>query len=371
MNKSRIIGIVVIAAIAVVLILVRAKRVRQKESAPLVKETPVTVQTVSVSEGLVVRSRHVLGTAIGAEESDLAPQVMARVVEVKVREGDDVKTGQLLVRLDEREFQDALLESEAALAAAEKSYAAQHEITARDKRLFEVKAISQEQWDRSQAADAVALAQLESAKQRLNLARTRLGYCQLLAPTNGVVARRLADPGDLGVPGKPLLKLVSQHSVRVRASLPPEDFARLHVGQAVTVKADGVSLDAAVSRVFPAMGENHLASFECDITNPPPGFVSGATVGVDVQLSSAQGMVVPADALLEGETGAWVFAVENGAVKPAKVEILDRSLDKAAIRGAVRVGDPVIVARPSRLMTLASGMKVTTVSTQGDKEKGQ
>ncbi|MGC8990608.1 MAG: efflux RND transporter periplasmic adaptor subunit, partial [Verrucomicrobiia bacterium] len=229
----------------------------------------------------------------------------------------------------------------------------------------------QEQWDRSQAADAVALAQLESAKQRLNLARTRLGYCQLVAPTNGVVARRLADPGDLGVPGKPLLKLVFQQSVRVRASLPAEDFAGLHIGQAVALKTDRVSVEAAVSRVFPAMGESHLASFECDIANPPPGFVSGATVGVDVQLSSAQGMVVPADALLEGENGAWVFAVENGAVKPAKVEILDRSLDKAAIRGAVRVGDPVIVARPSRLMTLASGMKVTTVSTQGDKEKGQ
>ncbi len=356
MKKFLWIPIVII--IAVILLAVRAKRVRQKEDAPLVKAVPVAVQTARVSEGKVVRTSHVLGTVIGAEETDLAPQIMARVLDIKVREGAIVQTGQLLARLDEREFQDAVTEAEATLAAAEAAYQAQRDTTARDKKLFAVKAIAQEQWDHSQAADAAVSAQLESAKQRLNLARTRLGYCRLVAPTNGVVARRLADPGDLAVPGKPLLQLVSQQTVRVRAALPPEDFAGLHVGQPVSLRTDRATVDAMVSRVFPAMGDSHLASFECDVTNPPPGFVSGATVGVDVQLSSAEGMIVPTDALLEGDKGAWVFAVDNGMVKPVQVEVLDRSLDKAAIKGGVRAGESVIVARPSRLMTLADGAKV-------------
>ena len=358
MKKKTIIGVVVIIAIVAVLVIVRAKRVRQKEDAPLVKEVPVAVQTARVSEGKVVRTSHVLGTVVGAEETDLAPQIMSRVLEVKVREGAVVAAGQLLARLDEREFQDAVTEAEATLAAAEAAYQAQRDTTARDKKLFTVKAIAQEQSDHSQAADAAASAQLESAKQRLNLARTRLGYCRLVAPTNGVVARRLADPGDLAVPGKPLLQLVSQQSVRVRAALPPDDFAGLHLGQPVMLKTDRASVDATVSRVFPAMGDSHLASFECDVTNPPPGFVSGATVGADVQLSSAEGMVVPTDALLEGDTGTWVFAVDNGVVKPVQVEVLDRSLEQVAIKGGVRAGESVIVARPSRLMTLADGAKV-------------
>ena len=179
MKKNRIVGIVVVFAIAAGLFLVRAKRVRQKEGAPLAKEVPVAVQTARVVEGQVVRSRHVLGTVIGAEETSLAPQVMARVLEVNVREGAVVQTGQVLARL---------------------------------------------------------------------------GYCQLAAPTNGVVARRLADPGDLAVPGKPLLQLVSQQTVRVRASLPPEDFTGLHLGQPVTLKTDRASVDATVSRVFPRDG---------------------------------------------------------------------------------------------------------------------
>lgn len=355
---KKFIWIPIVIAIAAGMVFVRAKRVRQKESAPLPREVPIAVQTAPVREGRVTRSRHVLGTVVGAEETALAAQVMARVIEVVVREGDRAEAGQLLVRLDDQEFRDAVTEAEAALAAAEKSYAAQRDVTARDKRLFDVKAIAQEQWDRSQAADAAAAAQLESAKQRLNLARTRLGYCRLVAPFEGSVAQRLADPGDLALPGKPLLKLVRQKTVRVRAALPSEDYTVLQVGTPVTLKTARSALEATVSRVFPAMGDSHLASFECDVTNPPPGLVSGATVGVDAQLSSTEGLIVPADALLEGDKGAWVFAVDNGVVRQVKVEVVDRSLDKVAVKGEVRAGEPVIVARPSRLMTLASGTKV-------------
>ena len=358
---KKFLWIPIVIVIAVILVAVRVKRAHEIASAPLVKEVPMAVQTVAVTEGRVVRTSHVLGTVIGAEETDLAPQVMARVLEINVREGAVVQTDQLLARLDEREFKDAVVSAKAALASAEVAYQAQRDATARDKRLFEVKAIALEEWQRSQAAEAAASAQLEAAKTRLDQARTQLGYCRIVAPTNGVVARRLADPGDLAVPGKPLLQLVSQETVRVRASLPPEDFAGLHIGQPVALKTGSASVDAAVSRVFPAMGDSHLASFECDVTNPPAGFVSGATVGVDVQLSSAKGLVVPADALLEGDQGAWVFAVENGAVKTVEIKVLDRSLDQTVIKGDVRAGEPVIVARPSRLMTLAAGMKVAEV----------
>lgn len=352
------IAIIIIIAIVVGLVIVRAKRVRQKEDAPLAKEVPVAVQTARVSEGRVIRTSHVLGLVIGAEETDLSPQVMARVLEVKAREGDVVQAGQLLVQLDAHEFQDAVTEAEAKVTAAGAVYQTQHDVTGRDRKLFAVKAIAQEQWDRSQSAEITASAELEAAKQRLKLARTRLGYSQLLAPTHGVVAQRLTDPGDLAVPGKPLLRLVSQQSVRVRGSLPTEDFASLHQGQAVTLKTDGAAVETTVSRVFPAMNGSHLASFECDLAQPPPGFVSGATVGMDVQLSSAEGLVVPLDALLEGDNGAWVFAVADGVVRAVRVEVLDRSLAQAAIKGGLRPGEPVIVARPSRLMTLADGANV-------------
>jgi RND family efflux transporter MFP subunit len=367
---KKYIGIVLVVAIVAALVIVRAKRVRQKEGAPLPVELPPAVEVVPVTQGKVVNSRHVLGTVVGADEVDVAPQVMAQVLEMKVREGAEVKKGDLLAALDSSEFRNSVAEAEAGVASAQKAYQAQGSATARDRRLFEVKGIAQEEWERSQAADAAASAALEVAQKRLETAKTRLGYTQITAPLNGAVARRLADPGELAVPGKPLFKLVRQESVRVLAELPPEDLPRLRVGQPVTVTLFAHALAAAICRVFPAMGDSHLASFECEITNPPPGLVSGATAGVDVELNSAQGLVVPADALLEGEQGTWIFAVDHGTVRPIQVEVLVRSMDRATVKGEVRLGEPLIVARPSRLMTLAAGMKVT-LATGAKGGKGQ
>jgi len=363
-----IVAVVIVAA----LVAVRVTRMKEKENAPLVAEKPVAVDTAVVGEDTVIRTRHVLGTVIGAEQTGLAPRVMSQVLEVKVREGDTVAPGELLVLLDDRELSDAVAQAEAGVEAAKEALAAaeigdntQRGATARDNRLFEAKAISEEQWDRSRATEAASAAHLEAARaqvevavKQLDRARTRAGYCRLTAPVGGVVARRLADPGDLAVPGKALLEIVDQKHVRVRASVPSEDFTDLDVDRPVTLTLGEQSVTAAVSRVFPAMGESHLATFEVDLASPPPGFVSGATVGVDLQLSSAAGLAVPADAVLEGSSGAWVFRVVDGTVHPVGVAIVDRSSVDVVVTGSLAQGDVVVVARPSRLMTFADGTNV-------------
>lgn len=369
---KRTIWIIVVVVIVAALMAVRVKRMREKESAPLVTEAAIAVATAVVGEDTVTRTRHVLGTVVGADEVNITARVMAQVMEVRVREGDAVRRGELLVVLDARELADAVAQAEAgvqaakeALAAAEIGYNAQRDATARDQRLVEAKAISEEQWDRSRATEAASAAHLEAARaqvevaaRQLDQARTRVGYCRLEAPVAGVVARRLADPGDLAVPGKPLIEIVDQSNVRVRASVPPEDLTDLEVGRPLTLTLGDQSVAAAVSRVFPAMGQSHLATFEADLASPPPGFVSGATVGADLHLSSTAGLAVPVDALLEGTSGAWVFTVVDGTVHPVEVTIVDRSSDAFVVSGSLAPGDVVVVARPSRLMTFADGTKV-------------
>ncbi|MBW2277722.1 MAG: efflux RND transporter periplasmic adaptor subunit [Deltaproteobacteria bacterium] len=364
--------IVIVVVIVAALIAVRVKRMQEKENAPLIADVAIAVDTATVSTGEVVRSRHVLGTVTGADEASIAPRVMSQVMEVKVREGDRIAPGDLLVVLDARELEDAVAQAEARVqaaregrSAAETAGIAQRDATARDHRLHEAKAISDEQWERSQTTAAAAAAHLEAARaqveiadRRLDQARTRMTYCRITSPVAGVVARRLADPGDLAVPGKPLLEIVRQESVRVRAELAPEDLPSLAIGLPVRLTLGEIEVEAAISRVFPAMGKSRLAAFEADLEAPPAGFVSGATVGVDVRMSSAVGLRVPVAALLEGEDASWVFMVADGVVHPIQIEVLDRSLEEAVISGPVDEGASVVVARPSRLMTLAEGMKV-------------
>jgi RND family efflux transporter MFP subunit len=369
---KRTFWIVIVVVIAAALFAVRVRRAHEKENAPLIADVAMAVETTTVSSGEVVRSRHVLGTVLGADEAEVSPRLMAQVVEVEVREGDRVAQGELLVVLDAREIEDAVAQTEAGVlaaregsTAAETAELAQRSATERDRRLHEAKAISDEQWERSQAAAASAAAHLEAARAQVEIAdrsldqaRVRLTYCRITSPVAGVVAQRLVDPGDLAVPGRPLLEIVRQESVRVRAEIPQEDLASLAVGRPVRLTFGDDTIDSTVSRVFPALGKNRLAAFEVDLASPPEGLVSGATIGVDVSLSSAVGLRVPSSALLEGENGAWIFAVDQGVVHPVKVEVLERSPEQAVISGAIDQGASVVVARPSRLMTLSEGMKV-------------
>ncbi len=363
-----VVGVVIVAA----LVAVRAKRVHDAAAVPTVEVVAPTVTVARVARGGVVQTRHVLGTVIGADETEVAPRLMANVVSVGVREGDRVRRGAVLAVLDGREAEDAVAQAQARLAAAregkaaaEVAYQARHTATATDEVLFKAKAIAQEQWDASRAAEAAVAARREAARAEVEVAgravdqaKTRLAYTRLAAPFDGVVAARLADPGDLAVPGHPLFKLVRQKTVRVRAELPSGDLPALETGAPVTLSLADIRTEAAISRIFPALDGAHLAVIEADVPHPPTGYVSGATVGVDVHLRSSSGLVVPADALLEGDGGSWVFRVADGAVHPVKVAVATRSAEQAVVTGELHEGDALVVARPSRLMTLAEGTAV-------------
>lgn len=367
MTRKWITSIVVVLVIVVGLAAVRMKRMKEKNAAPLLAQSPPAVQVAPVTQGRVTRTEHVLGVVKGGDEVAVIPRIMGQVLEVPVREGESVRKGQVLARLDPREIQDAVSQAEAGVEAARQAQQTQLEATARDKVLFEAKAISQEQWDRSRTRAAVVKAKLTVAERKLDQARTRLDYTILRSPCDGVVSARLADPGNMALPGRPLLKVVHQGSVRVRASVPPEDLTSLHVGQPVRLTLGKVSVNAKLSRVFPAMGKTHLATFETDLPRPPAGFVSGATVGVDVELESAEGLTVPADALLQGEEQTVIFQVVSSGDKNATVHlvpatVLSRSLNEAVVSADLKAGDQVVIARPSRLMTLTEGAPVIAVS---------
>jgi len=154
--------------------------------------------------------------------------------------------------------------------------------------------------------------------------------------------------------------------VRVRGEIPPALLDAVHQGTPVDLVLGDQQERAVVSRVFPSMQGTRLVTFEVDLSNPAPGFVAGATVGVDLHLRSGEGLLVPLDALLEGTEGAHVFVVDQAAdgthtLRVAAVTVNTRSLDEAIVEGDLREGDDVVVARPSRLMTLSAGMEVSTV----------
>jgi RND family efflux transporter MFP subunit len=357
----RWVAVLAVAAVVVGLVAVHVKRARERAGTPILSPVAVTVQVATVREGTVTETRHFLGEVSGAEEAALSSRILAPVTSVAVREGDHVRRGQELVRLEAGELENAVQAATAGLSAADVASATQRDATARDRVLFDAKAISHEDWDRSRASEAAAQSRFDAAREALDAARRRRDYAVITAPFDGAVARRDVDPGDLAAPGKPLLTLVRSGGVRVRVKLPAELLLGVAVGRSLTLDAADAPVEAPVTRVFPAMDASHLATVEAELAAPPPGLVSGATVGVDVPVATADGWVVPERALLEGETDAFVFRVREGRAHPLSVHVASRSPEAAVVSGPLQDRDQVIVAQPSRLMRLAEGTPVTIV----------
>ncbi len=366
MTRNRILTILGLVLLVVGLLAIRHKRVVEKNHAPLLTETPASVQVAPVRRGPLESAHHVLGEVRAADEAEIAPRVSGEIREVLVREGDTVARGAVLARLDTEELQDAVAAAAAEVEAARVAQLAQSASTSRDSTLFVNNAISREAWEHSQAVEAAAAARLEVAQRHRAQAQVQLGYAVARAPFDGVVSGRMVDPGDLAVPGKPMLRMVRQSSVRVRGEISPALLTRIHRGTPVDLTLGDHHLEAAVSRVFPAMQGSHLATFEVDVSHPSPGFVAGATVGVDLHPQSGEGLLVPVDALLEGTAGAHAFVVARAAdstytLRVVAVTVTTRTLDEAIVDGDLREGDDVVVALPSRLMSLSAGMKVRPV----------
>ena len=361
MTRKWVAGLVV-GALVVGLAAVRVKRAREKAGAPALAQVAAAVEVAPVREGSVTETRHFLGEVSGAEEALVSSRILAPVIGVAVREGDPVRRGQELVRLEAGELDTAVRAAAAGVSSADVAFAAQRDASARDRVLFEAKAISQEDWDRSRSNETAAESRLVAARETLDAARLRRDYAVIAAPFDGVVARREVDPGDLAVPGKALLTLVRKGGVRVRVKLPAEMLSSLTAGRPLSLDAPAGRVEGRVTRVFPAMDASHLATVEAELAVAPAGLVSGATVGVDVPVASAAGWVVPDRALLEGEAGTFVFRVSEGRAHPVSVHVASRSREAAVVTGPLQDRDRVIVAQPSRLMTLAEGTPVTIVA---------
>jgi len=230
----------------------------------------------------------------------LAAKLVARIEEVRVNLGDPVQVGQLLVRLDDREIRAKVDQARAALAAAE----AEAELAAADLRrvraLFEREAATQQERDAAEARARSAEAARARARQALNEAEAVLAETTIVAPFSGVIAARMADPGDLATPGRPLLVVHDPTTLRFEANVAESAAAGLHVGQVLTVRIDNPPLrvEVPVAELAPR-AEMTSRTVLVKLTLPSdPRFLPGAYGSLEVPAGKRKTTLLPARAVL-------------------------------------------------------------------------
>jgi RND family efflux transporter MFP subunit len=337
---------------------------------------PPAVLTASVIQGTLEVTAHYLGIIVPFTRSDLSSRISGHILSIAKREGDQVRKGELLVTIDDRELVDraAAIDAEiqatrAKLAGARSAFETQQAIHARDIVLYKAGAISQEALERSQALLDGYKATMDAYEETLKglamnaeAARIQLEYARIYAPFNGVISKRWAEPGDLAVPGKPILTIDTTSSYKVLVQVPQENLTAIHAGTKVYLTNGDQRIENKVNRIYPALGKNMQATIEILSSRPPFNLPADATVGVDIVTGQFNGMIVPEQALVKTNRGTFVYVVKNGKIHICPVKNPGVENGRAVVIGELNPGDLVAVAQENKLLTFTEGSVVTTVT---------
>jgi len=189
----------------------------------------------------------------------------------------------------------------------------------------------------------LAAEQARQAEAALAIAKKDLADTTIVAPISGKVTMRMAEPGEMGEPGQPVLRIEDTTLIEVSAFLPAADYPSVTVGQTpIKVRVSGIDLGLqTVSYKSPTI-QPKLRTFEikCLLENPPDGVAPGAMADIAVVLMSRQGLGVPV-ATIQQRGGKPVIFVVDGNVARRKeiqvglesdgwIEILDGDVNEAA-----------------------------------------
>ncbi|MFO0689990.1 MAG: efflux RND transporter periplasmic adaptor subunit [Myxococcota bacterium] len=338
---------------------------------------PVEVRVAEVARGTVQSTvtNSKAGTVEARRRSRIAPEIGGRVVEIRRREGERVKRGEVLVRLAEESLRARLEQAKEGvpLAAARLEDAclgrdrARRELE-RTRRLAEQKVASPDRldalqygFDSARVACEAAKAELAQAKANLRAAESELAKTTITAPFDGVVAEVNVEVGEWVTPSPPLLTappvidLIDPTSIYVSAPMDEVDAGAIRTGLPVRVSVDsqpGESFPGRVVRVAPYVldteAQNRTLEIEVELDDAKvaEALLPGTSADAEVILETRADVVrIPTSALLRSEK---VLVLEDGALVERAVELGLRNWQYAEVKSGLTLGERVVVSLDSK-----------------------
>ena len=333
-------AVVVIAAAGVATM--RAKRADGKAAAPAQVAEFLQSDLTIVEPGALERSLPVTGSLTPFTEATVKAKVAGELVAVPVREGESVKQGQLLAKIDLTEVQAKVAAREADVQAAKAQLVWAEKNRAQQKALLEKSFISQSAFDNIQSNHDVAAAKLRAAEADLVVAKKSLGDAVLVAPFAGIVSLRHAQPGERVALDAKVVSIVDLSRLQLEASVPPAAIGQVKIDQPMSFKVEGFGERAFVGRIErinpAATAGSRSISVYAVIDNPDGLLRSGMFAQGALTLARVDNaLAVPASAVREEVGQTFVYAIENGMLKRKNVKV-----GAADAEGRVQVLDGLV-----------------------------
>ncbi len=258
------------------------------------------------------------GTLRAVSQAAVKARVAGEVREVLVREGEAVKAGQVLIRMDGSEYQARLSQSSGALLAARGQLDIATKSRDNNQALLSKGFISKNAFDNAASQLDIAQANVASAKGALDVSQKSLNDTIIRAPISGLVSNRTVQPGEKVSPDFHMLDIVDLQRMEMEVAVPTSDIINVALGQEVVVKVEGLpaAVTGKVARISPSTQAGSRSILVYMQLDNPQGLMRVGMFGqAQLTLSKKTGaLTVPRSALQNDASNAYVYVIEKNVL---------------------------------------------------------
>ncbi len=325
-------ALLALVAVALALGLMRAlgKREQQQQAAQqaaaqarMPAELELPARDLHVADQVeLVRTLPFTGTLKAVHSAAVKARVAGELRELELREGDPVRAGQLLARIDATEALARVQQAEQQALASEAQQAIAQRQHDNNQALVQQGFISATAAQNSAASLDAARANLKAAQAALAIARKSLADTELRAPISGQVSARLAQNGERVPVDARVLEIVDAGAMEIEATLPPADALELRVGQTADWSIEGMAQASAarVARISPSLQTGSRSLLAYLSVPAQPGLRQGLFVQGRIHLGSVRAVAVPLSALRHDRPRPYLQLLRDGKVVHLSVE---------------------------------------------------
>ncbi|MEO7245981.1 MAG: efflux RND transporter periplasmic adaptor subunit [Rubrivivax sp.] len=306
------------------------------------------------------------GPLVAPSTAIVRAKAAGTLLALTVREGDRVRAGQPLGRIDQAEASSRVAERDAMVVSAEATLAQAERQHTSNERLADQRFISANALQTSRATVDTARAQVDAARASRQVARVGLRDGTLLAPIDGIVTHRQVVPGEKVSPEQAVLTIIDLRRLELAGSVPTHLVGRLSVGLAVALEVEGLTTPLAgrIGRIAPAAQPGTRSiGVTIALDNAAERMRAGQYAQARVELADdTPRLTLPASALVQASGQDHVWVVENGVLARRAITVgrRDERGGRVEVLAGVAPGATVLAAR---FENLREGAKATVATT--------
>lgn len=322
-------------------------------AAPKGAAAPTAPLIVAAEDLVTVRNRalasgpSITGTIQPERRADLRAEVPAVVLRALKENGDTVRKGDVLVRLDDTAIRDGLASAEAANRAAAQAYEQSLRQLERMKTLRGSGMTSAQALEDAEIRRNNTQSEVEASKARVVIARQQLQRTEVRAPFDGIVSDRKVSAGDTAQVGKELLKVIDPRSMRFEALVSADNVGAVQVGQAVRFRVNGYGdkeFAGKVRRVNPAANPTtRQVEVLVDFIGEQPK-LAGLYAEGRVETATRSSLTLPASAVMVEGDRASAYRVKDNKIQKVVLAVAERDqrTGEFVLKSGLEEGDQVL-----------------------------